>query len=44
VLLDLIEDYNLTGVQLEVAKEPRAAAKQIIAGVLQNTKLKNRHS
>jgi hypothetical protein len=37
-LLDLIDDYNLTGVEPEVAMEARAAAKQIIAGVLQNAK------
>jgi hypothetical protein len=37
-LLDLTDDYNLAGVAPETAKEARAAAKQIIAGVLQNVK------
>ena len=37
-LLDLTDDYNLAGVALETAKEARATAKQIIAGVLQNVK------
>jgi hypothetical protein len=37
-LLDLTDDYNLAGVAPEMAKEARAAAKQIIAGVLQNVK------
>jgi hypothetical protein len=37
-LLDLTDDYNLASVEPEVAKEARAAAKQIIAGVLQNAK------
>jgi hypothetical protein len=37
-LLDLADDYNLPGVAPEMAKEARDAAKQIIAGVLQNTK------
>jgi hypothetical protein len=35
-LLALTEDYNLPGVAPETAKEARDAAKQIIAGVLQN--------
>ena len=37
-LLDLTDNYNLAGVAPEMAKEARAAAKQIIAGVLQNVK------
>jgi hypothetical protein len=37
-LLDLTDDYNLAAVAPETAKEARAAAKQIIAGVLQNAK------
>jgi hypothetical protein len=37
-LLDLTDDYNLAGVAPETAMEARAAAKQIIAGVLQNVK------
>jgi hypothetical protein len=37
-LLDLTDDYNLAGVAPKTAKEARAAAKQIIAGVLQNVK------
>jgi hypothetical protein len=37
-LLDLTDDYNLPGVAPEIAKEARDAAKQIIAGVLQNLK------
>jgi hypothetical protein len=37
-LLDLTDDYNLPGVAPEMAKEARDAAKQIIAGVLQNLK------
>jgi hypothetical protein len=37
-LLDLTDDYNLPGIAPEMAKEAREAAKQIIAGVLQNTK------
>lgn len=35
-LYDLTDDYNLPGVAPEMAKEARDAAKQIIAGVLQN--------
>jgi hypothetical protein len=42
-LLDLTDDYALAGVEPEVAKEARAAAKQVIAGVLQNAKRGNRH-
>jgi hypothetical protein len=37
-LLGLTDDYNLAGVAPETAKEARVAAKQIIAGVLQNAK------
>jgi hypothetical protein len=37
-LLDLTDDYNLRGIAPEMAKEARDAAKQVIAGVLQNTK------
>jgi hypothetical protein len=37
-LLDLTDDYNLPGVAPEMAQEARDAAKQVIAGVLQNTK------
>ncbi|MDB5604264.1 MAG: hypothetical protein JWP25_1164 [Bradyrhizobium sp.] len=37
-LLDLADDYNLPGVAPETAKEARDAAKQVIAGVLQNVK------
>jgi hypothetical protein len=37
-LLDLTDDYDLAGVAPETAKEARVAAKQIIAGVLQNAK------
>jgi hypothetical protein len=37
-LFDLTDDYNLPGVAPEMAKEARDAAKQVIAGVLQNTK------
>jgi hypothetical protein len=35
-LFDLTDDYGLTGVDPETAKEARDSAKQIIAGVLQN--------
>ena len=37
-LLDLTDDYNLSGIAPEIAQEARDAAKQVIAGVLQNTK------
>jgi hypothetical protein len=37
-LLDLADDYNLPGVAPEMAKEARHAAKQVIAGILQNPK------
>jgi hypothetical protein len=40
-LCDLTDNYNLPGVTPEMAKEARDAAKQIIAGVLQNPKLCN---
>jgi hypothetical protein len=42
-LLDLTDDYNLASVE-PVAKEARAAAKQIIAGVLQNAKPARQHA
>lgn len=35
-LCDLTDDYGLPGVSPEMAKEAREAAKQIIAGVLQD--------
>jgi hypothetical protein len=35
-LFDLADDFGLTGVDPEAAKEARDSAKQIIAGVLQN--------
>jgi hypothetical protein len=41
-LLDLTDDYNLAGVAPEMAREARDAAKQVIAGILQNTKPFNR--
>jgi hypothetical protein len=37
-LCDLTDDYKLSGIAPETAKEARAAAKQVIAGVLQNPK------
>jgi hypothetical protein len=37
-LSDLSDDTNLPGVAPEVAKEARDAAKQVIAGVLQNVR------
>jgi hypothetical protein len=37
-LLALADDYKLPGVAPETAKEARDAARQIIAGVLQNPK------
>jgi hypothetical protein len=37
-LLDLTDDYNLPGIAPEMAKEARDAAKQVIAGILQNAK------
>ena len=43
-LLDLTDDYNLAGVAPDTAKEARAAAKQIIAGVLQNAKPAKQHA
>jgi hypothetical protein len=43
-LLDLTDDYNLAGVAPDTAKEARAAAKQIIAGVLQNAKAARQHA
>jgi hypothetical protein len=41
-LCDLTDDYKLPGVAPEIAKEARDAAKQVIAGVLQNSKPINR--
>jgi hypothetical protein len=35
-LCDLTDDYALPGIAPEMAKEARASAKQIIAGVLQD--------
>jgi hypothetical protein len=35
-LCDLTDDYKLPGIAPEMAKEARASAKQIIAGVLQD--------
>jgi hypothetical protein len=37
-LCDLADNYKLPGVAPEIAKEAREAAKEIIAGVLQNVK------
>jgi hypothetical protein len=37
-LFDLTDDYRLTGVDPEIAKEARDSAKRVIAGVLQNVK------
>jgi hypothetical protein len=37
-LFELADDYNLPGIAPEIAKAARAAAKQVIAGVLQNPK------
>jgi hypothetical protein len=37
-LFALTDDYNLPGIAPETAKEARDAAKQVIAGVLQNPK------
>ena len=37
-LCDLADDYKLPGVAPEIAQEARNAAKQVIAGVLQNSK------
>jgi hypothetical protein len=34
----LADDYKLPGVALEIAQEARNTAKQVIAGVLQNSK------
>jgi hypothetical protein len=41
-LCDLADDYKLPGVAPEIAQEARDAAKQVIAGVLQNAKPFNR--
>jgi hypothetical protein len=37
-LCELADDYKLPGVALEIAQEARNTAKQVIAGVLQNSK------
>jgi hypothetical protein len=37
-LCELADSYNLPGVAPEIAREARDAAKQVIAGVLQNSK------
>ena len=37
-LCDLADDYKLPGVSPEIVQEARDAAKQVIAGVLQNSK------
>jgi hypothetical protein len=37
-LCDLADDYKLPGVAPEIAQEARDTAKQVIAGVLQNSK------
>ena len=37
-LCELADDYKLPGVAPEIALEARDAAKQVIAGVLQNSK------
>jgi hypothetical protein len=37
-LCELADDYKLSGVAPEIALEARKAAKQVIAGVLQNSK------
>jgi hypothetical protein len=37
-LCELADDYKLPGMAPEIAQEARAAAKQVIAGVLQNSK------
>jgi hypothetical protein len=37
-LCELADDYKLPGVAPEIAQEARSAAKQVIAGVLQNSK------
>jgi len=37
-LLDLADNYSLQGVEPEMAKEARDAAKRIITGILQNPK------
>jgi hypothetical protein len=41
-LCGLADDYKLPGVAPAIAQEARNAAKQVIAGVLQNTKPFNR--
>ena len=41
-LCELADDYKLPGVAPEIAQEARDAAKQVIAGVLQNSKPFNR--
>jgi hypothetical protein len=42
VLCDFADDYNCQGVPAEIAQEARDAAKQVIPGVLQNSKPLNR--
>jgi hypothetical protein len=37
-LFDLTDNYKVAGVAPEIVKEAREAAKQVIAGVLQNVK------
>jgi hypothetical protein len=37
-LFDLTDNYKVPGVAPEIVKEARKAAKQVIAGVLQNVK------
>ena len=41
-LCELADDYKLPGVAPGIAQEARSAAKQVIAGVLQNSKPLNR--
>jgi hypothetical protein len=40
-LCDVTDNYSLAGVAPEIAKEARDAAKQVIAGILQNPKRLN---
>jgi hypothetical protein len=42
-LLDLVDDYALTGISLETAREARDAAKQIISGILASGKPIKQH-
>jgi hypothetical protein len=41
-LCEIADDYKLPGIAPEIAREARDAAKQVIAGVLQNAKPFNR--